>query len=305
MDYQLAPATLQQLQIFFTMAEQLSVPQTAQELLLDQDKVIKELKKLEEILAFPLFEYQSPPMRLTPMGSVCYQSWLHILTTIEHGFSRALSQCDTDTDTLCIGTAYGINYESMHMTLIDQFQIRYPDITLTLREDGMYKLEELLAKRELDMVIMPDSAIYGLSNHIYEWTYLVKKPLSILVANHSPLAQCPSVHIADILHIPLICFDPTINPSTLTFLRKLYGPYGKVPAIISYYSSNYEITELLEESGGICIVGSYFPDTLVKGCTRVPIADQSGGLMAIWNKNQGKRNVENFLQLSEELKPVE
>lgn len=305
MDYQLAPATLQQLQIFFTMAEKLSLPQTAQELMIDQDKIAKELKKLEEILGFPLFDHQSPPLRLTPMGSICYQSWLHILPTIELGFSMALSKCDADTHTLSIGTNYSINYERIYKTFVDAFQSRYPDITLTLKEDGMYQLESRLSRQELDLIIVPDITMYGLNNHLFEWTYLVKKPLSILVSSHNPLAQSPYVHMADILHIPLICLDPTVNPNTLSFLRTLFGPYGKVPAIVSYYRSNYEITDLLEESNGLCIVGSYFPDTLVKGCTRVPIIDQSGGLIAIWNKNQSKRNVENFLLLTEELGMIE
>lgn len=297
MQYNLAPATLRQLQIFFYMAETLSFNQVNQELSISQDAVVKELKKLESILAFPLFEWHTPYFRLTPKGAICYQSWLNIISTIEQGANRALYHQTEDANILRVGVAFYINYNGIHRKIIDLFQAKYPHITLISTESGIPELEALLAQHDLDVIFIPDTQIYGLNRQAYSWKYLTKKPLSLLVTPHNPLAQCATVRMSDILHTPIITLDPTIDSSTLSFLKNLYQPYGRTPAIVGYYQSTYEITSLLEETNGLCIVGDYFPDAPVKNCKRIPITDQYGGLVAIWNKFNGKACVENFVNL--------
>lgn len=297
MQHNLAPATLQQLQIFFTIAETLNLFQASHELAISQDKIIKELKKLELLLDFPLFEGQSPYLRLTTKGSICYQSWFNIISTIEQGVNRALFCQTTDADILRIGVPYNADYHVIHQKMIAPFQTQYPNITLVSSDDGIPQLEARLAQHNLDVILMPHSQIYGLDSQIHRWKYLATSPLYLLVSAKHPLAQCTSVRMSDILHIPVIVLDPTITNNALFFLKNLYRPYGKIPSIVGYYQSKHEITGLLEETNGLCIVGNYFPEGLVEDCKRILITGQYGGLVAVWNKFSGKECVENFVNL--------
>lgn len=143
--------TLRQLQVFESVARNLSYTQAAGELHLSQPAVSMQVKQLEESVGLPLFEQIGKKIFLTEAGQEIFH------------YSRAIEQQLTEMDNavgslkgmggkLRISVASTANYFAP--TLLGTFCKRFPDVSVSLDVTNRKILLHQLKENETDLVIM-------------------------------------------------------------------------------------------------------------------------------------------------------
>lgn len=294
--HQLASINLHQLDIFFSLAETLSFTQTAHDLNMTQSNVSKNLIKLESILELTLFERSSKGVCLTSMGAACYQAWSELIEKIEQGYANALICRDSTQEELCIGMPIDLDYSLIYMRLREVCQNLNPPLKLTFLDGSMEYLKESIKNGSIAMAIIPDRARFELDSKLIAWRYLTLESQYVVVSKRHAFAQLDSVSMTDILDAPHIIASQSKERNSVGQHQAIYRDYGKIPTIAGYYSSKYEIPDLLEATSGLFVAGAHFPEKLFAGCKKLPINDQYSGTIAIWNKQQANARISKLIQ---------
>lgn len=150
-----------QLQIFQSVATQLSFTQAAKELHMAQPAVSIAIKKLEDELSTTLFDRSEKQINLTPEGQVLLDHANRILDQFQQArmAMSELSGLKTGEVKLCSSAMMGSYYLADKLV---EFRQQYPGISLQLKGEGTNRAVELLVQGEVDLGIVnmdnvPDS----------------------------------------------------------------------------------------------------------------------------------------------------
>lgn len=141
-----------------------SFTQAAEALHVTQSTISKMVRQLESELGAQLLVRNGRKLALTDTGRIVYERGQEMLATM-----RRLTQEVQDTQaarrgSLTIGIPPMINL--LFTPVLKAFRERYPDITLTLQEDGGREIERLIAAGELEigMTVLPSDPELELSS---------------------------------------------------------------------------------------------------------------------------------------------
>ncbi len=300
--YQISQVTLQQIQIFLTVAHVGTITQAAQELNMTQPGITKSLSKLEQLLEFPLFERSRKGVTLTPMGNILYEQWKVHYQGIETGFMDATLANTKMLSKLTLGVPFTVNIGDTLEEYTKIWKQQYPNQQLSILEENPTLLYEHLAQGVVDMIFFPDTQKFLLDPDKFCWTYFAYANMQVILCETHPLAKRTSVCMEDLLTYPHIVYGPTPINAFLYHLNERFQPYQKKPVIGGYFRSNYELQNLLSHTENVYLSEVFFALSLRKGYVKIPVTDQWGGIFCIWNKHDKRKPMTQFLSLIEETK---
>ena len=179
-------ATLRQLNIFASVARNLSFTRAADELHLSQPAVSMQVKQLEDEAGLPLFEKTGKKIQLTEAGREMYRYALNIKRQfLEIGdVMAALKGVQRGHLSLSVATTAN----SFATALLAAFTQQYPEVTFSLDITNRKSLLDQLAHNETDLVIMgqPPAEMALVSKAFME------NPLVIIASPEHPLAKSQS-----------------------------------------------------------------------------------------------------------------
>jgi DNA-binding transcriptional LysR family regulator len=178
--------TLQQIEIFLTVAEQLNLSEAAKDLFLNQSAVSRWIQRLEGSLNAKLFVRNNRGVELTPDGEFLYAELKPIYNRLSMTLRSMRSLYDMPANILRVGCLDSDEVMETLKELVDSFAPSHPDVLVKIEPSNFKDLRENLVLGNLDCVI---TYYLGFGEYHTLKSKKIKKLESYFaISSHHPLA---------------------------------------------------------------------------------------------------------------------
>ncbi|RST59272.1 LysR family transcriptional regulator [Siminovitchia terrae] len=192
---------LRALEVFVTVVEKNGFTRAAEALYVGQPALSKTIQKLEQDLNVTLFDRTSKKIQLTDEGKLLYEKSKEILAKINSipESLNELSQVISGEVKVGIPQIIGSIFFPQ---IAYHFMKRYPNVTLTTKEDGGVIIEKLVTQGELDIgfVVLPAA-------NTIEAELIYQDKFVVCVSSKHPLAKVQAVRLSELKDEKFILFD--------------------------------------------------------------------------------------------------
>ena len=250
--------TLQQIEIFLTVAEQLSLSEAAKDLFINQSAVSRWIQRLETSLATKLFRRNNRGVELTDHGEFLYNELKPIFEKLGHTLQTLRSMYDIKDNILRIGCIDSSEVLGALREAVRDFEMEYPDTLLKIELFDFTRLREELVCGNLDCIVS-----YSLG--MGEYWNIVNRKIKRLdtylgISARSPLASSREIPVEALNNEALYLLyiaemkDPEVR--ALETCRKI----GFTPREICYMPSYFALDLAVKNGRGISIGGVNLQD---------------------------------------------
>ena len=245
--------TFYQLSYFKKVSETGSVSRAAEELLLTQPAVSKQIRSLEDELGERLFDRIGKKVFLTRAGELLYSHVERILRSVEEAKTAVKDVSLECSGELIIGTSDHISIHRLP-TVLKSYITAFPKVDLKLRCHRSETTLEMVNKNLIDLGVI---TLQKVPHHMVSKS-IWNDPMSVVFPKKHPLGALKAVRLRDTIQYGMIL------PDTATETRKLIDAAYKskrLNANISMEVAYIETIKSLVKSGlGISIL----PDNAVE-----------------------------------------
>lgn len=187
------------LQVFYTVAKQLSFTKAAECLCMTQPAVTFQIKQLEAQLNISLFERSPSKITLTTAGELAMRYAENILNLTTEMESRLAEMSEATSGTLTIGASTTIA-DYMLPQMLGLFKARFPQVQLRLSVANSQSIENRVIDHSLDVGLVESP-----SHHLSLVTQvLFQDDLVVICAVNHAWAGLASIHPEQLSHEPYI-----------------------------------------------------------------------------------------------------
>jgi DNA-binding transcriptional LysR family regulator len=256
---------LRHLRYFVAVAEELHFGRAALRLHLAQPPLSQQIRKLEEILGYPLFERTSRSVALTAAGRAFLERAQRTLRNVHRDIEETRSIGRGEVGSLHIGFV-GSAMLTILPAIFRTYREGYPGVRLHLHESFTAKVIEELQNGTLDAGLLRDGdPVEGLiAKTIYSEPFV-----AVLPARH-PCARQKSISPAALRGEPFVYYPRSAGTRAFEKPLSLCEEHGFRPQIVQEASNWLTILRLIGSGLGVSIA----PD-----CVR-RIASPDGSLPA-------------------------
>ena len=200
---------LRQLRYFVTVAEELHFGRAAERLLIGQPAVSQQIRRLERELKVDLFDRTPRLVRLTPAGEVFLPAARAVLTAEDAAHALAADLTADRLGTFRLGSITGLG-ERLER-ILDAFGQHAPGLRVELVSLPVRERLAHLADGRLDAAFVRGAGPQE-SDEIRHLPLWQDELMAAVPARH-PLAQQPSVRLADLAELPLRLTERRNHPT--------------------------------------------------------------------------------------------
>ncbi|MBI5751326.1 MAG: LysR family transcriptional regulator [Hydrogenophilales bacterium] len=238
------------LQVFYTVAKQLSFTKAAELLYMTQPAVTFQVKQLEEHFNTRLFERSHSKITLTPAGEVALEYAERILSLSSEMDTRLGELTGQISGTLLVGASTTIA-EYMLPRLLGDFKAQYPYVHARLMVANSESIEAKIADHTLDVgLIEAPSHHPQLMSHV-----CCEDELVAICSPKHQVAQYPSITPAQLAELPYVSRES--GSGTREVVDDYFRKNGLQPEdlhIVMELGSREAIKGAVEAGLGIAIV---------------------------------------------------
>lgn len=197
-----ADLDLRKLRYFVAVAEELNFGRAARRLHIAQPVLSRQIRAFEDDLGVPLFVRGSRGTQLTGAGVQLLQDAKGLLDEVA-AVRRRLSRTALPTGTVTVGVLAGLRATAA----ANAFEAAGPGRRAVVRQVGWREQVDVVRTGEVDVVyarIVIDQRGLGTAE-------LLEEPFDAVLPSGHPLAAQASVHLADLVELPLLQ-DPAMLP---------------------------------------------------------------------------------------------
>jgi len=239
---------LRHLRYFVAVAEELHFGRAAQRLHLAQPPLSQQIRKLEEILGYPLFVRTSRAVRLTAAGEVFLDRAQRTLRNVQEDIDEARSIGRGDVGFLRVGFI-GSSMLTPLPQMLGQYRQQYPKVQLQLRESFSSSLEQSLLKSEIDAAFLRDGdPMPGLAIEP-----LFTEPFVAVLPHTHPLAGRQAISAGQLRDEPFVFFSPTAGKLAYERTISLCLDHGFRPNVVQEAPQWLTILRLIGAGLGVSI----------------------------------------------------
>jgi DNA-binding transcriptional LysR family regulator len=292
-----------QLTYFKKVSETGSISRAAEELLITQPAVSKQILALEEELGEKLFDRIGKKMFLTRAGQLLYSRAEKILRSVDEARTAVKDMSAECSGELLIGTSDHISIHRLPGVL-KSYITAFPKVDLKLRCHRSETILEMIGNNLLDLgvITLPRVPPQIISKTIW------KDPMSLVFLKGHPLGLLKTVKLRDTIKYGMIL--PDMGTETRKMIESAYR--GKrlntnVTMEVAYIET---IKSLVKSGLGISIL----PDKAVEAEVKSGVLIKSGIADASFSRNLGvihlkdkflSRPAMEFLKLLETFRPAD
>lgn len=235
--------TLRQLDTFLEVARELSISRAAEKLHVTQPAVSMQIRQLEEAVGMPLYEQVGRKIRLTDAGADFQQYAI--------GAIAQLKQLDD-----AMAERRGIKKGRVELAIVStakyfvpmllmRFRKMFPDIEVALQIHNRESILNLLARNEIDLVIMghtPDTLEC-------EGTVFATNPLGVISAPEHPLSRRRKAPLSVLKDYEFVVREN--GSGTRKLMEKLFADHDIHPPIVMEMPSNETIKQAVMAGMGL------------------------------------------------------
>lgn len=287
-------AHTRKLRYFAVLAEELHFSRAAARLHLAQQALSKQIRELEDAVGTRLLARTTRSVRLTPAGEVFLDAARTALDALDAGVDAARRCGRGEAGVLRIGFVTGGALELTPLILAE-FQARYPDVTVELRESAFTDPSGGLADDQSDVALVR----LPLADGGYDREPLFTEPLVVGLSSAHRLTGAGTVHVRDLLGEPVVVAGAADEVWRGFWRLDAHRDGRPAPRVIDTTSHTEELA--LVAAGVACMVTAaaavrYTPHPSVRylGIEGVP-----GSTLAVaWRRGRRTALVERFVAVT-------
>ncbi|NPT54409.1 LysR family transcriptional regulator [Paraburkholderia elongata] len=238
--------TLRQLQIFVAAARHASFVRAAEELHLSQPGVSMQLKQLESIVGFPLFERINRQLTLTEVGDRLLHHASRILGEIKDAEDGLQALKGLDLGSISIGIISTSKY--FLPKLLAQFVKQHPGVDVRISEGNRETLLGLLRDNAIDLALMGQAPreLDAISEP------LAPHPYVIVASTGHPLRNEKRFDLQELRHETFLLREP--GSGTRAVAERMFRDHLFTPAKVTTLGSNETIKQAAMAGMGIGVL---------------------------------------------------
>ncbi|QNI37132.1 LysR substrate-binding domain-containing protein [Edaphobacter albus] len=239
---------LRHLRYFVAVAEELHFGRAAERLHLAQPPLSQQIRKLEEILGYPLFLRTSRAVKLTAAGEVFLERARRTLRNVQEDMEEARSIGRGDEGFLRVGFI-GSGMLTPLPAMLGHYRRLYPRVQLQLSENYTAGIGQSLNRGTLDAGFLRDGgSIEGLRLEA-----LFSEPFVAVLPSSHRLADHKLISAADLRDEPFVFFSPTAGALAYEKPISLCEEHGFRPRVVQEAPQWLTILRLVGAGLGVTI----------------------------------------------------
>ena len=241
--------TLRQLQVFESVADELSFTRASEKLHLSQPAVSIQVKQLEEGVGLPLFEHAGKKISLTEAGSIVYRLSKTIRNELEDAAEQIDEMMGIQRGRLDVTVTTTASYFTSR--ILADFARKYPNIAISLDVTNRENLLKQLDSNQCDLAIMGEPP-EGLA---LESTAIMENPLVLIASPDHPLASRRRIPVEALGDQGFVFREP--GSGTRAAILRVLEEKGMSIPITMEMTSNEAIKQTVQAGLGLGIVSRY------------------------------------------------
>ncbi|MBS1799829.1 MAG: LysR family transcriptional regulator [Acidobacteria bacterium] len=239
---------LRHLRYFVAVAEELHFGRAAARLHLAQPPLSQQIRRLEEILGYPLFVRTSRAVRLTAAGEVFLERARRTLRNVEQDIEEARSIGRGDEGSLRVGFI-GSGMLTPLPAMLGRYRQLHPRVELQLSETYTANIAASIHRGTLDAGFLRDGGpIEGLHvESLFSEAYVAVLPSTHRLAGRSAISP------ADLRDEPFVFFSPTAGKLAYEKTMWLFDEYGFRPRVVQEAPQWLTILRLVGAGLGVSV----------------------------------------------------
>ena len=242
-------ATVRQLQVFVTAAKSMSFARAAERLHLTPAAVSFQIKQLESITGFPLFERLGKKVGLTEAGRSLLGFAEVVMTALHDADQTLMALKSGGTGRASIGLVSTAKYVVPH--ILARFQSLYPGATIRLLDGNRREILRLMENGDVDLAIMgrpPDE--FDVEAHAF-----APHPTVLIAAPANPLTQRRRIRVAELAEQAFVLRED--GSGTRLLLSAFFDRAAFQPRVAMTSSSNETIKQAVMAGMGIAGISQH------------------------------------------------
>ncbi len=241
--------TIRQLQIFVVAASHLSFARTSEQLHLTQAGVSLQIKQLEEMAGFALFERRGRKVALTEAGEVLLRYAQRIQDALKDADGALSALKGLTGGRIRVGVVSTAKYFAP--ALLARFQARYPGVRVSLSVNNREVIVRELERDEIDVAIMgqPPQRIAT------EAVAIADHPLVVIAAPQHPLASARRIRLEALAGQMFLVREQ--GSGTRSSMERFFAERGFEPKIGNEMSSNETIKQAVMAGMGLALISRH------------------------------------------------
>ena len=212
---------LRHLRYFVAVAEELHFGRAAARLNISQPPLSQQIQALEQQIGARLLARTNRSVLLTEAGKQFLVDSRQILSMVDDAAARAERLHQGEAGELRIGFTSSAPFIRAVSDTLSLFRRDYPDVHLQTREMNTREQIAPLIEGTLDMGLLRNTALPETLEH----AVIVHEPLMAMIPHDHPLANNPSVTLAELAKEPFVFFDPHVGTGLYDdILSNILGP---------------------------------------------------------------------------------
>ena len=274
---------LNQLTYFKAVSETGSISRAAEELLITQPAVSKQIKALEDELGEKLFDRIGKKVFLTRAGQMLYTHVDRILRSVDEAKTAVRDISAECSGELIIGVSDHISIHRLP-DVLKSYITAFPKVDLKLRCHRSETILEMVGKNLVDLgvITLPKSAQNMVLIKIW------KDPMSLVFVKGHPLESIPTVKLKDAVNYGMILNEP--DTETRRAIDDAFALMKLTPNVTMEVAYIETIKGLVKTGLGISILPDKAVESEVKsgelGKARIVDADLSRDLGVVYLKDK-------------------
>lgn len=164
-------------EIFMLVVEEMSFTKAARRAFLTQQCVSDHVKRLEQEYNTTFFE-RRPKLKLLPAGEVMYNSLLQISDIKKKIRIKIKEMVNGKSGNLTIGISAS-RAKAIMSGLIEKYSLAYPNVTISIFSNNTLKMEKMLIKEELDVMVAANAT----NNALYKVLPLIQDDIYLVISD--------------------------------------------------------------------------------------------------------------------------
>ena len=192
---------IRQLEYFQMVGKLGNITRAAEHLHVSQSTITIAIQRLEEQIAVQLFDRSQKQLTLTTEGVVFWEKVSGILLQLQDAVTEAQQYRDLQKGTLKIGVPPLIA-SFLFPNILAAFTAQYPNLQITIIEDGSKILRQSLERGQLDLAIVN----LHQTPSVLSTLLITREQFSVCLPSKHPLARQKSIELAQLREDPFILF---------------------------------------------------------------------------------------------------
>ena len=286
---------LRHLRYFVAVAEELHFGRAAERLHLAQPPLSQQIRKLEELLGYPLFLRTSRSVKITEAGEAFLQRARRTLRNVQRDLEETRSIARGDVGSLHIGFI-GSAVLSTLPTIFRTYRQVYPRVRLHLHESFTSLVMEGLENGSLDAGILRDSD----PAEGFHVTSILSEPfVAVLPASHA-CAKQKSISPASLREDPFIYYPRSAGARAYEKPLTLCEEHGFRPQVVQEASNWLTILRLIGAGLGVTIAPACVRKIASAEVVCLPLrgAKAVSNIELAWPAGESRPIVDRFRQIA-------